>query len=178
MKATEGEPSGGKQLGSAAPFLCLNRRHRILSQRTRVGGPEPDQNFVGGVLQPCVRLVQLAGCFTRQLAELVAIGHVRECPKNQIGTHCSILLVRFHCPGRASWRRRCNTGKPRESRAVPKFNFLFNRRATDTCSSKKMHICRRTSQKAHPYRGFHCQENRGARYLPTGKYPSAPTHQR
>ena len=42
---------------------------------------EAAQDFVRGVLQPGIRLVQLPGCLARQLAELVAVGHMRECPK-------------------------------------------------------------------------------------------------
>jgi hypothetical protein len=45
------------------------------------------KNFVGGVLQPRVGLVQLASCLACQLAELVAIGYMIESPKNQIRTH-------------------------------------------------------------------------------------------
>jgi hypothetical protein len=52
------------------------------------------QNFVGGILQPCIRLMQLAGCLARQLAELVTIGHMRKCPKYQIRTHFANLLLR------------------------------------------------------------------------------------
>ena len=48
---------------------------------------EADEDLIRCVLQPCIRLVQLPGSLARQLAELVAIGHVRECPKNQIRTH-------------------------------------------------------------------------------------------
>jgi hypothetical protein len=50
------------------------------------------QHFVRGVLKPRIRLVQLARCLARQLTELVTIGHVRECPKNQIRAHFTILL--------------------------------------------------------------------------------------
>src|SRR5690348_15752879 len=58
-----------------------------LRQDAGVGGVEADQDFVGGVLQPSRRFVQLPGCLARQLAELVAIGDVRKCTKNQIRTH-------------------------------------------------------------------------------------------
>ena len=78
---------------SRAPRLNRpGRRLLSLGQGARGGGVEADEDFVGGVLQPCVRLVQLPGSFASELAELVAIGHVRECPKNQIRTHEVNLL--------------------------------------------------------------------------------------
>jgi hypothetical protein len=48
------------------------------------------KNFIRSVLQPCVGLMKFTGCFASQLAELVAVGHVRECPKYQIRTHNKI----------------------------------------------------------------------------------------
>jgi len=78
---------------SRAPRLNRPGRRLLgLRQGTRVSGVEADEDFVGSVLQPCVRLVQLPGSFASELAELVAIGHVRECPKNQIRTHEVNLL--------------------------------------------------------------------------------------
>lgn len=52
------------------------------------------QHFVCRVLQPRVRLVQLAGSLACQLAKLIPIGHVRKCPKNQIRAHDTNLLFR------------------------------------------------------------------------------------
>src|SRR5579863_8540959 len=57
-----------------------------------VGGVEADENLVGRVLQPSGRFVQLPGSLARQLAELVAIGDMRKCTKNQIRTHKENLL--------------------------------------------------------------------------------------
>src|SRR3569833_2338110 len=68
------------------------RRFLNLRQSAGVGGVEADENFVGRVQQPCVGLVQHPGSFASKLAELVAVGHVRECPKNQIRTHKVNLL--------------------------------------------------------------------------------------
>jgi hypothetical protein len=42
--------------------------------------------------------VQLAGCLARQLAQLVAIGDMRKSSKNQIRTHCEILLRKKLAP--------------------------------------------------------------------------------
>jgi hypothetical protein len=57
------------------------------------------KNFVGGVLQPRVGLVQLASCLACQLAELVAIGYMIESPKNQIRTHRKSPCKKFkNCP--------------------------------------------------------------------------------
>jgi hypothetical protein len=46
-----------------------------------------NEHIVRGVLEPGVGLMQLAGGLAGQLAELVTIGHVRECRKYQIRTH-------------------------------------------------------------------------------------------
>src|ERR1700739_409123 len=61
-------------------------------QSAGVGGVEAHKHLVRGVLQASARFVQHPGSLARQLAELVAIGHVRECPKYQIRTHKVILL--------------------------------------------------------------------------------------
>jgi hypothetical protein len=53
---------------------------------------EAIKDFVSRVLQPGVRLVQLTGCLAGQQTELVAVGHMRKCPKYKIRTHCHILL--------------------------------------------------------------------------------------
>src|ERR1035438_9387727 len=74
---------------SRAPRLVRPGRRRCadLRQSSGVVVMEANQYFVRGVLQPNGRFVQLPGSFARQLAELVTVGHVRECPKNQIRTH-------------------------------------------------------------------------------------------
>jgi hypothetical protein len=48
------------------------------------------QNIVGRILKPGGGLVQHPGCLACQLAELVAIGHMRECPEYQIRTHFKV----------------------------------------------------------------------------------------
>jgi hypothetical protein len=86
-------------LRGAPRFNGPSHRGVDLRQGTGVGGVEADEDFVCGVLQPSVRLVQLPGSFARQLAELVTIGDVRKCSKNQIRTHKVKLLpglVRWH----------------------------------------------------------------------------------
>ena len=68
-------------------FNRPSRGNADLRQGAGVGGMEADEDFVGRILQPCARLVQHPGSFACQLAELVAIGDVRKCTKNQIRTH-------------------------------------------------------------------------------------------
>lgn len=95
--------------GGAATFDRLDCGLRYRSQRSRVGGLKAAQNFIGCILQPCIRLVQLPSCLAGQLTKLVAIGHMRECPKYQIRTHKSISF--FKClPGRTCISRRCSLG--------------------------------------------------------------------
>src|ERR1035441_1413766 len=81
--------------GGTAPFNRLGRGRHNGPEGARIGGLKAAQNFIGGVLQPCVRLVQLTCCLASQLTELVAIGHMRECPKYQIRTHCNYLLLQL-----------------------------------------------------------------------------------
>jgi hypothetical protein len=78
---------------SRAPRLNRPGR-RLLSLRHRPGvsGMVANEDLVGRVLQPCARLVQLPGSFANELAELVTIGNIRDCPKNQIRTHEVNLL--------------------------------------------------------------------------------------
>jgi hypothetical protein len=116
----EKSPSGG-----TATLNRVGRGRNYRTHGTRVSGLEAAQNFVGGVLQPCIRLVQLTSCFAGQLTELVAIGHMRECPKNQIRTHCHILLHQL--PARlatlnvagAARESRMNQGLPQISTFKP-----------------------------------------------------------
>jgi len=76
------------ELGSASLFHRLDRGRSY--RRAGIGVVEADQNLISGVLQPGVGLMQLTSRFARQLAELIAIGHMRECPENQIRTHYGI----------------------------------------------------------------------------------------
>jgi hypothetical protein len=71
------------RLSCATPLLRRFLRLRgDWHRRTGVSVVEPDQDIVCGVLQTGVRLMQLARCLAGQLAQLVPVGHVRECPKN------------------------------------------------------------------------------------------------
>jgi hypothetical protein len=74
-------------LCGATPFEMLNCTGILGQCAPGVGGVKTAQNLIGRVLEPGVRLVKLTGCLACQLAKLVAIGHVRKCPKYQIRTH-------------------------------------------------------------------------------------------
>jgi len=80
-------PSGG-----AALLYRLVRGRRNGLRGPRIGGLEAGKDLISSVLEPCIRLVQLPGCLAGQLTQLVAIGHMRECPKYQIRTHHEFLL--------------------------------------------------------------------------------------
>jgi hypothetical protein len=72
---------GGREsidVGTQLRLRCDVHRNRVL---------EAVQDLVGRVLQARVRLVQLARRLAGELAELIAVGHVRESTKDQIGTH-------------------------------------------------------------------------------------------
>jgi hypothetical protein len=95
--------------------------------RFRTGHFKTAQNFVCGVLQPCIRLVKLTGCLACQRTELVAIGHMRKCLKNEIGTHC-VSPSSSNCrSGNEPLSRQCSRGKPIQAkykfRAAPNCNF-------------------------------------------------------
>jgi len=78
---------------SGAPRLDRPRCRRLgLRLGAGIREAETGKNFIGRILQPGVGLVQLPGRLARQLAELVTVGHVRECPINQIRTHKINLL--------------------------------------------------------------------------------------
>jgi hypothetical protein len=74
--------------GRTAPFDMMSCGCLFGRFRFRTGYFKSAQNLVGGVLQPCVRLVKLTGGLARQRTELVAIFYMRKCLKNEIGTHC------------------------------------------------------------------------------------------
>jgi hypothetical protein len=82
----------GILLGGATLLDRLGHGSRYGGKSTRVGGVKAGQDLICGVLQPRVWLMQLAGGFARQLAELVTVGHMRKCPKDQIRTHYVFLL--------------------------------------------------------------------------------------
>jgi hypothetical protein len=79
-------------LSSAPRFDRPGCRRLSLRLGAGIHEAETGKNFIGCILQPGVGLVQLPGRLARQLAELVTIGHVRECPVNQIRTHKINLL--------------------------------------------------------------------------------------
>jgi hypothetical protein len=62
-------------------FNGPSRGNADLCQGSGVGGMEADEDFVCGVLQASARLVEHPGSFAGKLAELVTIGHVRQCTK-------------------------------------------------------------------------------------------------
>jgi hypothetical protein len=81
LKKLAAEPRGS----SRAAFLKRNTvdaggRSHVLGN----GVLEAVENFVGGVLEAGVGLVQLAGRLGGKLAKLVAIGDVSECSKNEV----------------------------------------------------------------------------------------------
>ena len=71
---------GNRGLRGAALFDRLDCGRRCGG--TGVSVVKADQDLVGCVLQPRVGFVQLASRFARQLAKLITVGHMRECPKN------------------------------------------------------------------------------------------------
>lgn len=165
-----------KPLGGTAPFYSRVWCPLLSKRRSRVGGPKTNQYFVGGVLKPGVRLVQFTGCLTCQLAELVAIGHMRECPKNQIGTHFNFLLGQFHCPNGASWHRRCMR-ESLESRGLPQISASHRfRRTTRACSSKFARAHRAPKTPSIPGER-HCRKFVVPRHPGPGEHPNAPRHQ-
>jgi len=109
-------------LRGAPRFNGPRRRSVDLRRSTGVGGVEADEDFVRGVLQPSVRLVQLPGSLARQLAELVAIGDVRKCTKNQIRTH-KVNLLQDLSAG-TTWHRRYSYWLDIRSSCSP--NSLFS----------------------------------------------------
>jgi hypothetical protein len=111
---------------SAAPLNGLDRGRLFGRRRYGTGCLKPAQNIIGGVLQPCIRLMELTGCFACQLTELVAIGHMRECPKYQIRTHCKFLLQISACPPGTSWLRWCSRGVTQIGGAPPFHSHLLD----------------------------------------------------
>jgi hypothetical protein len=88
-------PCWKHRLGCAALFDGLVSRCRHRLQRRGIDDLKTGKNLICRVLHPGIRSVQLAGCLARQLTQLVAIGHMRKCPKNQIGTHYEFLLQKI-----------------------------------------------------------------------------------
>jgi len=110
-------------LGSATGLDLLSCLSRERVGRTRIGAVEAVEDFVRGVLQPCIRLVEHAGCLARQLAQLVAVGHMRECPENQIRTHYEFLLEEFTA-GRKNRSPSKQVGSQRSARLPTLSSFL------------------------------------------------------
>src|SRR5580704_9845234 len=80
--------------------------------RFSVGNFKTAQNFVGGVLQPCIRLVKLTGSLAGQRTKLVAIFYMRKCLKNEIGTHCLSPFSSNSCTGIYRGPASAAEGKP------------------------------------------------------------------
>jgi hypothetical protein len=87
--------SGKLGLSGAALFDGLDCGSRYGRESTGIGAMKADQDLVRRVLQPRVGLVQHASRLARQLAELITIGHMAECPENQIRTHYEYLLKKW-----------------------------------------------------------------------------------
>jgi hypothetical protein len=72
---------------SGATLLVLRDRERFLTRnggcRCRACCPEADQHIVHRILQPRVRLMQLASRLGGEQAKLVTIADMSECTKNQ-----------------------------------------------------------------------------------------------
>jgi hypothetical protein len=97
------------RLGRAAPFHRLGCGRFHSSLRFGIGCVETVQYFVGRILQPCIRLVKLTGCLARELTKLIAIRHMRKCPKNEIRTHAYLLLIQnLALIGPMKFRQCCN----------------------------------------------------------------------
>jgi hypothetical protein len=115
----------GSGLGAAFTRECAARKpiwwnplrraallHRFCGQRgsRRSGGircMKADEDFVRGVLQTGIRLMQLTSRLARKLTKLIAIGHMRECPKNQIRAHFRFSFTITARP-ELRWRRQCS----------------------------------------------------------------------
>ncbi len=113
------------ELGRTTPFHRLQCRCLFSPVSFRIGLLKTAENFVGRILQPGARLVKLTRCLACQLAELVAIGHVRKCPKNKIRTHAYLLLFEKLAAGEPQNRPSMQRGSQYSSRATPNCNFQF-----------------------------------------------------
>jgi len=125
----------GTPLSGAAGFNRLFGGRHNGRQGAGVGGMKSAQDFIGRVLQPCVRLVQLAGCLASQLTQLVTVGDVRKCSKNKIGTHSEFLLQHNLCQPELYRRRQCGKGSLRLADR-PK---VYHSRTLDARSGRRVH---------------------------------------
>ncbi len=125
LRSQSGSPrkAAGDALCRTAPFyrLCRSRVLRSFGFQTR--RLKPAQHVIRSVLQPCIRLVKLAGCLASQLTELVAIGHLRKCPKNKVGTHRVSPSSSYAGTGSGPSSHPCCKGEPIQSGAAPKCCF-------------------------------------------------------
>ena len=74
-----------RRLSGAALLVEFFVLHR--SARCGIGGMEAEKDVVGGVLEARVGFVELASRFGGELAELIAIFKVGQCPKDQVRAH-------------------------------------------------------------------------------------------
>jgi hypothetical protein len=111
-------------LSSATPFFRLIHRGFDGLCGYRVGGTKTRKDFVGCVLQTRIRLMKLARGLTGQLTKLIAVGHMRECPKNQVGTHYSISFV---WPARTELRGTAGASKRQTDNGALHETLLYRR---------------------------------------------------
>jgi hypothetical protein len=104
---------GDIELSGPAPLHRLNGWRLNRMSGAGVGRVKANQYLVGRILQTSIRLVQLTGCLAGKLTKLIAVGHLRKCPKNKIRTHYEHLLHHLHCPAGTSWLPRCSRHRKR-----------------------------------------------------------------
>ena len=125
--------------GRTAPFNRMNRGRLFGRFRFRTGYFKTAQNFVRGILQPRIRLVKLTGSLAGQRTKLVAIGHMRKCFKNEIGTHHLSPSSSNSCTGMSrdppAQQREANQTKYK-IQGCPKLQLPFLRRTSPAHSSK------------------------------------------
>ena len=122
--AARNDSCGDRPLLRCAPSFHRSGGRSFLGNFSfRIGRFKAAQNFVCGVLQPCIRLVELAGCLARQLAELVAILNLRKRFKNKIGTHCVSPSISIACPEAPVLGHPPGGGQPIQTRTTPNCCF-------------------------------------------------------
>ncbi len=143
-------------LSRAPPFNRLGRWRHVGHPPSRIGRLKPAQNLVCGVLQPCVRLVELARCLASQLTELVAIFHLRKCLKNKIGPHWYLLVLQLLAPDELMDNHPGAAEGSRYKRGPPKLMLPPLRRACQARERKILAAIARFEMDAMPYRFRDC----------------------
>jgi hypothetical protein len=116
--------------GGATPLNRQGSRRFDVRYCPRVRRLKTAQNFIRRILQPCVGLVKLTCCLARQLAELVAVRHMRKCRKYQIRTH--YVISPSSLPACAEL---LGTASAAGSRAIAVFPGLYPRIRRTACAS-------------------------------------------